>query len=121
MDEDIKLPEPVAWIAEYGGDVYTADQLRAAVEADRAKRALGGYSEDQIAQAAMEAEIPDAKLESLLIALTSTPAPEQPARKPLTGAEIKRIATYAPEGISDDDVADIVRRVERMHGIGGKP
>lgn len=38
MDEDIKLPEPVAWIAEYGGDIYTADQLRAAVEADRARR-----------------------------------------------------------------------------------
>lgn len=78
MAEEIKLPEPVAWIAEYGGDVYTADQLRAAVEADRAKRALGGYSEDQIAQAAMEAEIPDAKLESLLIALASTPAAQQP-------------------------------------------
>lgn len=38
MDEDIKLPEPVAWIAEYGGDIYTADQLRAAVEADRERR-----------------------------------------------------------------------------------
>lgn len=38
MDDDIKLPEPVAWLAEYGGDVYTADQLRAAVEADRVQR-----------------------------------------------------------------------------------
>lgn len=61
----------------------------------------------------------DAKLRALNVARLAVAAP-QPAQQPLTDAEIKRIATYAPEGISDDDVADIVRRVERMHGIGIK-
>ena len=27
----VELPEPVAWLAEYGGDVFTADQLRQAI------------------------------------------------------------------------------------------
>lgn len=49
MAEDIKLPEPVAWIAEYGGDIYTADQLRAAVEADRQQR--GGDVTDDMRSA----------------------------------------------------------------------
>lgn len=39
-------------------------------------------------------------------------------QKPLTREEIRLIATYAPEGVSDDDVEDIVRRVEEKHGIG---
>ena len=33
------LPEDVAFLAEYGGDVFTADQMRAYVDADRAARA----------------------------------------------------------------------------------
>ena len=27
------------------------------------------------------------------------------------------VATYAPEGVTDDDVAVIVRKVEQMHGL----
>lgn len=27
------------------------------------------------------------------------------------------VATYAPEGVTDDNVAVIVRKVEQMHGL----
>ena len=32
MTTTIKMPEPVAWLAEYGGDVYTAKALRDVLE-----------------------------------------------------------------------------------------
>lgn len=54
---DINLPEPVAWIAEYGGDIYTADQLRAAVEADRVQRQAD--FEDLLSALRQIAEWPD--------------------------------------------------------------
>lgn len=38
-------------------------------------------------------------------------------REPLTMDEVRMIATYAPEGVTDEDVEDLVRRVEHMHGI----
>lgn len=38
-------------------------------------------------------------------------------RSPLSEAEIKMIATYSPEGVNDGEVAEIVRRVEQMHGL----
>lgn len=147
MDEDIKLPEPFGYVSDckHAGirimsfqhapydqthslyhstrEVYTAEQLRAAVEADRAKRVPGGYSQDQIEQAAMEAEIPDAKLESLLIALASTPAPEQPARKPLTDEQIlDGLSTIGVTvwGQRSEDFEAGARFAERMHGIGEK-
>jgi len=36
---------------------------------------------------------------------------------PMPFSEIQLIATYAPEGTTDDDIGDIVRKVERYHGI----
>ena len=38
-------------------------------------------------------------------------------RGPLQDCEIAMVATYAPEGVTDDDVAVIVRKVEQMHGL----
>lgn len=38
-------------------------------------------------------------------------------KKPMPFSEIQFIATYAPDGMTDDDVGDIVRRVEHYHGI----
>jgi hypothetical protein len=38
-------------------------------------------------------------------------------QKPMPFSEIQLIATYAPEGTTDDDIVDIVRRVEHYHGI----
>jgi len=37
--------------------------------------------------------------------------------RPLQDCEIAMVATYAPEGVTDDDVAVIVRKVEQMHGL----
>ena len=37
--------------------------------------------------------------------------------RPLQDCEIAMVATYAPEGVTDDDVAVIVRKVEQMHGM----
>jgi len=49
-----------------------------------------------------------------LTALYTNP---QPKREPLTVKDIKRIATYCGEHITDEDVIDITRRVEAAHGI----
>ncbi len=38
-------------------------------------------------------------------------------RKPLDRHEIAIVATYAPEGVSYEDVAEIVAKVELMHGV----
>ena len=38
-------------------------------------------------------------------------------RAPLTIDDVRMIATYAPDGVTDDEVEDLVRRVEHMHGI----
>lgn len=37
--------------------------------------------------------------------------------RPLQDCEIAMVATYAPDGVTDDDVAVIVRKVEQMHGL----
>lgn len=37
--------------------------------------------------------------------------------RPLQDCEIAMVATYAPEGVTDDDVAVIVRKVEQVHGL----
>lgn len=44
-------------------------------------------------------------------------AAEREWRTPLTRDEIKGLATYMPEGVSDDDVENLVRQVEQMHGL----
>lgn len=90
---DIKMPPLPHW-CEAGSNFGNHMQAyaRAAVEANSGP---DGWTEDQIAQAAMEAEIPDSKLESLLIALSSAPPIQhqemqaQPAERkpcPLCGA-----------------------------------
>ncbi len=38
-------------------------------------------------------------------------------RKPLELTNIKRIATYCGEHITDEDVIEITRRIEQEHGI----
>jgi hypothetical protein len=42
---------------------------------------------------------------------------ERAARRPLTRDQIAVVATYAPEGVTDSEVAEIVFKVELMHGI----
>jgi len=42
---------------------------------------------------------------------------ERLARRPLTRDQIALVATYAPEGVTDTEVAEIVFKVELMHGI----
>lgn len=53
-------------------------------------------------------------LEELDKATFAIPAP---ATHPLTRDQIKQLATYMPEGVTDDDVAELVERVEILHGI----
>lgn len=44
-------------------------------------------------------------------------AAEKEWREPLTKNEVKMLATYMPEGVHDDDIEDLVRRVEQMHAV----
>lgn len=159
MDEDIKLPEPVAWSKPNGEDVitstskwlwraampgfvdacsvpcFTADQLRAAVEADRARRPT----------------TPEIDYEALIVAaraknrnwtpgtngcvafkhgaewfrsvvLASAPAAPQPARKPLTPEQVcTEMARLEPKhNVYTMSFLAGVRFAERMHGIGEK-
>ena len=39
--------------------------------------------------------------------------------KKLTRDQIALVATYAPEGVTTDEVAEIVEKVEQLHRIGG--
>ena len=42
---------------------------------------------------------------------------ERWARNPLTRDQIAIVATYAPEGFTDGEIAEIVAKVELLHGI----
>lgn len=68
---NLPLPHAVLYEGPEVGyrNVYTAEQVRQAQREAVASAVPEGYTEDQIAQAACEAEIPDSKLESILIAL----------------------------------------------------
>lgn len=44
-------------------------------------------------------------------------AAEKEWRGPLTEHEIAMVAAYAPDGISNDDVGVLVRKVEQMHAV----
>ena len=48
---------------------------------------------------------------------SSWEAAQKEWRTPLTMAEVKMVATYAPEGVTDDDVEVLVRKIEQMHGL----
>ena len=48
---------------------------------------------------------------------TPPPVAEPHKRKPLTIKDIKIIATYCDEHVTNDDVIEITRRVEAAHGI----
>lgn len=65
------LPKPYypQWSHSNEFDAYTADQLRQAQREAVAAAVPEGYTDDQIAQAALEAEIPDSKCFQILIAL----------------------------------------------------
>lgn len=144
MDE-IKLPEPGFNVTKTGRvfsrpdevdctdramDVYTADQLRAAVEADRMQRQPGqpvAFVKPHGATVKLEWASVDA-------AHNAIPGPlyaEQPARKPLTDEQIYGLyrrawlETYHPR----DDVVQrtydrcinyFARAIEKAHGIGAK-
>ena len=42
---------------------------------------------------------------------------EREWREPLTAEEISMLATYMPEGVINDEVELLVRKVEQMHGL----
>ena len=44
-------------------------------------------------------------------------AAEREWRLPLTRKEVAMLATYAPEGVSNDEFEYLVRKVEQMHGL----
>ena len=48
---------------------------------------------------------------------SSWEAAQKEWRAPLTMAEVKMVGTYAPEGVTDDDVEILVRKIEQMHGL----
>ena len=42
---------------------------------------------------------------------------EKEWRAPLKDSEVRMVATYAPDGVTDDDVEILVRKIEQMHGL----
>lgn len=138
MDE-IKLPEPVAWIAEYGGDIYTTDQLRAAVEADRERRQptwddlqqlaakhgawVSGYGPFAVELLATYGAAPEKQphwVQEWLNAEASVRRHHQPSHQPLTDEQAASLAKQLGWDTMPERFPLIVRSVEQAHGIGVK-
>lgn len=136
MTDNIKLPEPAFKVTKSGRvfshpdevdctgramDVYTAEQLRAAVEADRERRQPG----QPVAFVKPHGATVKLEWASVAAAHNAIPGPlyaEQPARKPLTPEQLADKCEVWLQGGGASNIVDAyeagARAAERMHGIG---